>query len=180
MTSPTRLLRIVSTDFLRCVCFASIYASTAAKSCILNYTWTAANLRTWFVSSGLLWTSLFWTNTCCFNPGGQPALHFGGGQFSWNFIRWRQRAYSTMVQLFPKRSHIIIMYFARRHEVHSVQTHTFCTTLVNKNRQNRTFYNSVGGWITVVKRNFKLHAICACTEQHSNILNTLRKLMIRA
>jgi len=25
-----------------------------------------------------------------------------------------------------------------------VQTNTFCTTLVNKNRQNRTFYNSVG------------------------------------
>ena len=54
-----------------------------------------------------------------------------------------------------------------------VQTHTFCTTLVNK---NRTFYNSVGGWITSViiiirgagvKRNFWLHAICACTEQHS-------------
>jgi len=48
-----------------------------------------------------------------------------------------------------------------------VQTHTFCTTLVNKNRQNRTFYNSVGGWITGVKRNFWLHATCACTEQHS-------------
>ena len=29
--------------FLRCVCFASIYASTAAKSYILNYMWTAAN-----------------------------------------------------------------------------------------------------------------------------------------
>jgi len=45
-----------------------------------------------------------------------------------------------------------------------VYKHTFCTTLVNK---NRTFYNSVGGWITSVKRNFWLHAICACTEQHS-------------
>ena len=48
-----------------------------------------------------------------------------------------------------------------------VQTHTFCTTLVDKNRQNRTCYNSVGGWITGVKRNFWLHAICACIEQHS-------------
>ena len=53
-----------------------------------------------------------------------------------------------------------------------VQTHTFCTMLVNKNRLNRTFYNSVGGWITGVKRNFWLtniwlHVICACTEQHS-------------
>ena len=28
---------------LPCVCFASIYASTAAKSYILNYMWTAAN-----------------------------------------------------------------------------------------------------------------------------------------
>jgi len=28
------------------------------------------------------------------------------------------------------------------------QIHTFCTTLVKKNTQNRTFYNSVGGWIT--------------------------------
>jgi len=45
-----------------------------------------------------------------------------------------------------------------------IQTHTFCTTVVNKNRLNRTFHNSVGGWITGVKRNFWLHAICACTE----------------
>ena len=30
-----------------------------------------------------------------------------------------------------------------------------------------TFYNSVEGWITSVKRNFWLHAPCACTEQHS-------------
>jgi len=30
-----------------------------------------------------------------------------------------------------------------------------------------TFYNSVEGWITSVKRNFWLHAIRACTEQHS-------------
>ena len=29
--------------FLPCVCFASIYASTAAKSYILNWVWTAAN-----------------------------------------------------------------------------------------------------------------------------------------
>jgi len=57
-------------------------------------------------------------------PGAQPALHFGGGQFSWNFIRWRHRAYSTVEQLFRKWSHIIIMYFcARRHEVHSTNTH---------------------------------------------------------
>jgi len=35
--------------------------------------------------------------------GAQPALHFGGGQFTWNFIRWRHRAYSTVVQIFRKR-----------------------------------------------------------------------------
>jgi len=29
--------------------------------------------------------------------GAQPALHFGGGQLSRNFIRWRHRAYSTVV-----------------------------------------------------------------------------------
>jgi len=28
-----------------------------------------------------------------------------------------------------------------------VQTHTFCTTQVDKNRQNRMFYNGVGGSI---------------------------------
>jgi len=39
-----------------------------------------------------------------------------------------------------------------------IQTHTFCTTVVNKNRLNRTFHNSVGGWITGVERNFWLHA----------------------
>jgi len=95
---------------------------------------------------------------------GATSSSFRGGQFLWNFIRWRRRAYSAMVQLFRKRSHIIIKSFARRHEVHSIQTHTFCTTLVNK---NRAFYKSVGGWITSVKRNFWLHAIYASTEQHS-------------
>jgi len=28
----------------------------------------------------------------------------GGGQFSWNFIRWSHRAYSTVMQIFRKRS----------------------------------------------------------------------------
>jgi len=30
----------------------------------------------------------------------------GGGQFLWDFIWWRHRAYSTVVHLFRKRSHI--------------------------------------------------------------------------
>jgi len=33
--------------------------------------------------------------------------------------------------------------------------------------KTRTFYNSVGSWITGVKRNLWLHAKRACTEQHS-------------
>jgi len=42
---------------------------------------------------------------------GATSSSFRGGQFSWNFIRWRHRDYSTVVQLFRKRSHIIIMCF---------------------------------------------------------------------
>jgi len=42
----------------------------------------------------------------CSFSGAQPALHFGGGQFSWNFIRWRHRAYSTVAELFRKPSQI--------------------------------------------------------------------------
>jgi len=38
-------------------------------------------------------------------PGAQPALHFGGA-YSWTFIRWRHRAYSSVVQLFRRRSQI--------------------------------------------------------------------------
>jgi len=42
-----------------------------------------------------------------FDTEAQPALHFGeGGQISWNFIRWRHRVSSTVVQLFRKRSQI--------------------------------------------------------------------------
>jgi len=41
-----------------------------------------------------------------FTPGAQPALHFGGRQISRTFIRCRHCAYSTMVQLFRKRSQI--------------------------------------------------------------------------
>jgi len=36
-------LRIVSTDFLALCFFASVYASTATTSYILNYMWAAAN-----------------------------------------------------------------------------------------------------------------------------------------
>jgi len=37
---------------------------------------------------------------------GWNQLFISGGQFWWNFIRWRHRVYSTVVQLFRKRSQI--------------------------------------------------------------------------
>jgi len=37
---------------------------------------------------------------------GATSSSFWGGQFSWNFIRWRHRAYSTVVQLVHKWSQI--------------------------------------------------------------------------
>jgi len=50
-------------------------------------------------------------SACWLSHRGATRPSFRGEQFSWNFIRWRHRAYSTMVQIFRKRSHIIIMYF---------------------------------------------------------------------
>jgi len=41
--SPSRLLRIVSTDFLAVRVFCFNIASTAAKSYVLSYMWTTAN-----------------------------------------------------------------------------------------------------------------------------------------
>jgi len=98
---------------------------------------------------------------------GATSSSFWGRQFSRNFIRWRHRAYSTVVQLFRKRSHIIIMDFCPQTRSPEYQDTHSAQRCLNKNRQNRRFYNNVGGWITGVKRNFWLHAICACTEQHS-------------
>jgi len=48
---------------------------------------------------------MFWKLICELSlwyhlSGVQPALHFGGGQFSWIFIRWRHRVCSTVIQLF--------------------------------------------------------------------------------
>jgi len=40
------------------------------------------------------------------------------------------------------------MYFLSADTKSVVQTHSFCTEEVDKNVQNRTFYNSIGGWIT--------------------------------
>jgi len=107
-----------------------------------------------------------------------------GEKFSWKFIRWRHRVYSTVVQRFRKRWNILVMYLLLDTKS-IVQTRTFCTTLVNKSRQNWPFWNSVGGWITGVKRNFWLAKFLISRHMRMHrvtfyISNTLRKLMIRA
>jgi len=51
----------------------------------------------------------------------QAALHFGGGgQFSWTFIRWRYRAYSSVEQLFRKRSDVFVSQHFRKWELISL------------------------------------------------------------
>jgi len=49
------------------------------------------------------YTSIWWTSA---QPRSSTSSSFRGEQFSWNFIRWRHRACSTVVQLFCKRSQI--------------------------------------------------------------------------
>jgi len=99
--------------------------------------------------------------------------HHGRNQFfisGGNFTKFHSMTSSCLFNrgtTFRKRSHIIINVFLPTDTKSIIQRHTFCTTLLTKTRQNRTFYNSVGGRITGVKRNFSLHAICVFTEQHS-------------
>jgi len=101
------------------------------------------------------------------HPGAQPALHFGGGGIFYEI------SFDDVIVLIQMRYNFseTVTYnnnvFLPADTKSIIQTHTFCTTLVNKNRQNRMFYNSVWGWITGVKRNVWLHALCACAEQHS-------------
>ena len=55
------------------------------------------------------WSLTFNMHSCAryLSTGAQPALNFrGGGQFSWNFIRWCHLAYSTVVQFFCKQAQI--------------------------------------------------------------------------
>jgi len=106
-----------------------------------------------------------WLRAC--GPVAQPALHFGGGAI---FMKFHSMTSSCLFNRGTTVSQTVTCnnnVFLPADTKSIVQTHTFCTMLVNKNRQYRTFYNSVGGWITGVKQNFWLHAICACTEQHS-------------
>ena len=119
------------------------------------------------------------------SPGAQPALHFGGAIFM-NFHSMTSSCLFNCGTTFSQTvTYNNINVFLPADTKSIVQRNTFCTTLVNKNRQNRTFYISVGGWITGVKGNFWLAKFL--TSRHMrmhratfNISNTLRKLMIRA
>ena len=97
---------------------------------------------------------------------------FRGGQFSWIFIRWRHRAYSTVVQLFRKRSHIIIMYFwPQTWSLYCKHTHSAQRWLIKTDKTER-FTTALEAESPVSSeisdlRKFWLHTICACTEQHS-------------
>jgi len=72
---------------------------------------TAQNAR---AVSVVLWCSSYHTFECerlgeevnILECRGATSTSISGGQFSWNFIRWRNRAYSTVVQLFRKRSQV--------------------------------------------------------------------------
>ena len=95
--------------------------------------------------------------------GTQPALHFGVAIF----IKFHSMTSSCFFNRGTTSSQTVTYnnnVFLPAGTKSIVQTHTFSTALVNK---NTNFYNRVGGWITRAKWNFWLHAICACTEQHS-------------
>jgi len=51
------------------------------------------------------WRRIFCTHMSGWDQG-RNQLFISGGQFSWTFIRWRHRAYSTVIQLFRKWSQI--------------------------------------------------------------------------
>jgi len=87
--------------------------------------------------------------------GAQPALYFGGEIF----MKFHSMTSSclfnrgtTFSQTVTNNNTVFLLADTKS----TVQRHTFWKTLVNKKRQNRTFYNSVGGWITGVTRNFWL------------------------
>ena len=85
----------------------------------------------------------------CMYAGAQPALHFGGGTIFMKFHSMTSSSLSNRGTTFSQTVTNIIMHFCPPESI--VYKHTFCTTLVNK---NRTFYNSVVGQITSDKRNF--------------------------
>ena len=111
-----------------------------------------------------VWSSLF---TSPHQPRGATSSSFRGGAIFTKFHSMTSSCSFNRGTTFSQAVTYNNNVFLPADKKSMVQTHTFCTKLVNKNRQNRTFYNSVGGWITGGKRNFWLQAICACTEQHS-------------
>jgi len=103
----------------------------------------------------------------------------GGGQFSWNFIRWRHRAYSTVVQIFRKRSHIIIMYFCpQTRSPQYKHTHSAQRWLIKTNKTER--FTTALEAESPVSSKISDFTPMRMHRATFNVLNTLRKLMIRA
>jgi len=103
---------------------------------------------------------------------GHNQLFISGGTIFTKFHSITSSCLLTVVELFRKRSHVIIMYFCpqirspKYKHTHSAQR------WFNKNGQNKTFCNSVGAESPVSSeishlRNFCIHARCVCAEQHS-------------
>ena len=94
-----------------------------------------------------------------FTAGAQPALHFGGGNFheiSFDDVIVLIQPWYNFSQTVTYNNNVFLS--ADTNSIAYKHTHSAQRWLIK---------NSVGGWITSVKRNFWLHAICACTEQHS-------------
>ena len=115
--------------------------------------------------------------------GAQPALHFGGGG---SFMKFHSMTSSCLFNRGTSFSQTVTYnnnyVFLPPDTKSIVQTHTFCKTLVNKNRQ-KTKQN-------VLQQRWRLNHRCQAkflTSRHMrmrratfNISNTLRQLMIRA
>ena len=112
-----------------------------------------------------VWSSLF---TSPHQPRGATSSSFRGGAIFTKFHSMTSSCLFNRGTTFSQTATYINNVFLPAETKSIVQRHTFSPTLVNKQtKQNRTFDNSAGGCITSVKRNFWLHALCACTEQHS-------------
>jgi len=78
------------------------------------------------------------------DSGPQTALHFGGE----SFMKFHSMTSSCLFNCGTTFSQMVTYnnnVFLPADTNSIIQAHRFCTTLVNQNRQNRTFYNSVGG-----------------------------------
>jgi len=107
--------------------------------------------------------SLLVTGSLCSVSGAQPALHSGGAIL--------MKSHSMTSSCLSKRGTTFSQKVTYNNNVFLpadtksiVYKHTYAA---QRWLIKTTFYNSVRVWITSVKRNFWLHAIRACTEQHS-------------